>query len=81
MLALWMGYRYTARMETEGHRKLREYLDSGHDNAAALARKANIKPMQLSHLVNGRRRASFAVAFAIEEATGGVVKARDWLHE
>ena len=65
--------------ETVGHVELRRYLDSQGMSEPQLAQLAGLSPMQLAHLQKGRRRASLAVAIALEFATRGAVKPRAWL--
>jgi len=64
---------------TKGHIALRKYLCDNNLSQIALASAAKISAMQVSHLVNGRRNASFRVAMRIDKATGGDIPARDWL--
>jgi transcriptional regulator with XRE-family HTH domain len=66
-------------MYTSGHVKLRQYLATKGLGLSEFAGLAGLSLMQVSHLYNGRRRASFEVAFAIEEATNGEIKAESWL--
>ena len=54
---------------------LKTYLGDDRGRAAALAEKAGISKSHLSLIKNGRRKASWPMAKAIEKATGGKVKA------
>jgi transcriptional regulator with XRE-family HTH domain len=47
--------------------------------AGDLARQIGVSEAYISDLRKGKRSPSLAVAFAIEDATGGVVTARSWL--
>jgi transcriptional regulator with XRE-family HTH domain len=47
--------------------------------AGDLARQIGVSEAYISDLRKGKRSPSLAVAFAIEDATGGAVTARSWL--
>lgn len=66
-------------METVGHVEMRRYLAAKGISGPQLAQLAGLSPMQIAHLTKGRRRASLAVAIALEFATRGAVKPRAWL--
>jgi plasmid maintenance system antidote protein VapI len=62
--------------ETVGHRKLRRFLKK--TTAAELAKLTGLTPMQISHLVCGRRKASLDVAVRLEKASKGKIAAKSW---
>lgn len=62
-----------------GRQKLRRYLAKKKLTQDAFAAKAGVPGPQVSLWLNGERTPGLASAFAIEEATGGEVKASDWI--
>jgi len=66
-------------METRGHQEIRLYLADKGLTGPKLAELAGLTPMQVAHLLKGRRRASLEVAVALEFATKGAVRPRDWV--
>lgn len=46
---------------------------------AQLAQLSGLAPMQLYHILRGRRRASLEVAVRLQDATRGAVKVRSWI--
>lgn len=65
-------------METKGHLRLRAYLKRHKLTGPRLAEQAGLSPVQVCHLVVGRRGASLRVAVALERATGGAIEPRAW---
>ena len=63
---------------TRGHKTLLRFLKKSELTPSQLAQLAGISQMQISHLIQGRRRASLEVAVALEQATLGAVTARSW---
>jgi hypothetical protein len=72
---------HTCRMETAGHIRTRRYLRQHRMTGAELAERAELAPMQIYHLLCGRRRASLGVAVALEQATGGAILPRHWVQD
>ena len=70
---------YTWRMDTEGHRRLKQFLGRAELNGAQLAKLAGLRPMQVYHLTRGRRRPSLDVACRLEAATHGAVPCAAWI--
>ena len=58
---------------------MQRYLDTHGITGSKLAQLAGLSSMQVAHLLKGRRRASLAVAVALELATRGAVKPRAWM--
>jgi transcriptional regulator with XRE-family HTH domain len=59
--------------------QLQRYLNTGGNSARQLAILVGVSPAFISMLRHGQKTPSLAVAFAIEDATGGAVPARSWL--
>lgn len=79
-LAHCFGVRYTRRMgTTRGHNELAGWLKRAELTGAQLAQLSGLAPMQIYHILSGRRRASLEVAVRIDEATRGAVPCRLWL--
>ncbi len=67
---------------TRGHVLLRSYIQTTTGmTEAQLARDAEVTPMQISHLMSGRRRASLEVAVALERASQGIIESAAWMDE
>ena len=66
------------RVLTIGHLEMKRYLATHGMNGSTLAELAGLSSMQVAHLLKGRRRASLAVAVALELATRGAVTPRAW---
>jgi len=63
---------------TIGHERLRRFLGQTQLNISELARLADCTPLQISHLLAGRRRASLDLAVRIDKATNGAVDVYSW---
>jgi transcriptional regulator with XRE-family HTH domain len=59
--------------------KLKLYIAEHGLSAREFAQRVGMSPAGLHGLMNKRNSPSLAVAFAIEDATGGAVPARSWL--
>jgi len=59
--------------------KLNTYLLESSTTKLALAASVGIAKSTMTELSQGKYPPSLAVAFAIEDATGGAVPARGWL--
>ena len=68
-------------LDTKAHRRLRRFLRKSELTAKDLAQLSGLTPMQISHLICGRRRASLEVAVALEKVTQGAVAPRAWLEK
>lgn len=65
-------------MKSKGCRLLAGHIQRGWATHKAFAEASGISPTMLSHILSGRRRPTLDAAFAIEEASGGVVPAPVW---
>ena len=66
-------------IHTEGHRHLKAFLRRSELTGAQLAQLSGLQPMQLYHILHGRRRASLEVAVRLADATRGAVPVRSWI--
>jgi len=67
------------RFNSKGRELLIQHMQKNSITPATMAEKAGLSLSQMSHLIWGRRNASFPVAFRIQDATKGKVPAREWL--
>jgi transcriptional regulator with XRE-family HTH domain len=62
-----------------GAKKLRAYLEAKRLTHEQFAEHASVPGPQVSLWLSGKRRPGLESAFKIERATGGAVKAADWV--
>ena len=61
--------------------KLKTYIADQGISAREFAARVGMSPAGLHGLMHKRNSPSLAVAFAIEDATGGAVPARSWIEQ
>ena len=59
--------------------KLNEYLEANGTKKSFFAKKLGILPQMLTTWLSGRTMPRIEMILKIEEATGGKVKAKDWV--
>lgn len=68
-----------ATKRTRGARLLAEFLRRAELSQFELASLAGVSPMQVSHLILGRRKPSLKTAVRLEQMTRGKVPTKAWV--
>jgi len=74
-----VAYTFGIMEETLGHQKFERWKRENELSSKAISVATGLTEMQVSHILNRRRRASFEAAFSIAKASGYFIEPEDWL--